>query len=133
MDRTALVELVIGIDIEGGKRLLKALDESGINVPGAFWLYFPEAEEWRLVFVMPKVKKEGSLKAYRLIDNELRKLDSISDMLSLHVTVRDPSDDLIKAMRKAIKTEPDAIEDIFWDKRPVNGVYIDGAYIYRMS
>ncbi|MEK7395463.1 MAG: hypothetical protein AAB116_00865, partial [Candidatus Poribacteria bacterium] len=72
MDRTALVELVIGIDIEGGKRLLKALDEAGINVPGAFWLYFPESEEWRLVFVMPKIKKEGSLKAYKLIDNELR-------------------------------------------------------------
>jgi hypothetical protein len=133
MDRTALVELVIGIDIEGGKRLLKALDEAGINVPGAFWLYFPEAEEWRLVFVMPKVKREGSLKAYRLIDNELRKLDSIADMLSLHITVRDSNDDLIKAMRKAIKTEPDAIDDIFWDKRVVNGVYIDGAYIYRMS
>ena len=133
MDRTALVELVMGIDIEGGKRLLKALDEAGVDVRGAFWLYFPEPEEWRIVFVMPKVNKDGPLKAYRLINNELRKLVSIPDMLSLHVTVMDPSDDLIKAMRKSIKTEPDAIEDIFWDKRVVNGVYIDGAYIYRMS
>ena len=133
MDRTALVELVIGIDIEGGKRLLKALDEAGINVPGAFWLYFPEAEEWRLAFVMPIVKKKGSFKAYDLIQTELRKLDSVPDMIFRHVTVMDPSDDLIKAMRKSIKTEPDAIEDIFWNERVVNGVYIDGAYIYRMS
>ena len=41
MDNATLVEPVV----EDGKRLIKALDISGLGVKAAFWLYLEESEE----------------------------------------------------------------------------------------
>ena len=50
--------------IERGRRLLKKLDDSPFPVTAAFWYYFPEAEQWRLVIASPTVESQGRQAAY---------------------------------------------------------------------
>ena len=108
IDRTVLV----GLDIEGGKRLLEALDENGLDIRAAFWYYFPEPEEWRLVFATPMVDKEGPFKVYTRIRSILQKLDPTPDISLQDITVADPKSDRFKSLQKAI--------------------FIEDSYIYRM-
>ncbi len=68
MDSKALVES----DIELGRLVLHRLQDAGIAVRGASWLYFPDAEEWRLVIVTPLADRIGGLKAYGRVDRVLR-------------------------------------------------------------
>jgi hypothetical protein len=128
MDRTALVE----IDKEGGKRLLKALDEAELDICSAFWFYFPEPDEWRLVLATPIVRKEGPLRAYTLIQSVLQKLDPAPDILFRHITVMSPDSALIELLREIVKTGPNSIEDILLSERVINGLHIDDTYLYRM-
>ena len=108
MDRTVLV----GLDLDGGERLLKALDEAGLDIRAAFWLYFPEPEEWRLVFATPVVDKKGPLKVYSLIRSILQKLEPVPDISFRHITVVGTKSDDFKFLRKDI--------------------YIEDSYVYRM-
>ena len=129
MDRTTLV----GIDKEGGKRLLEALDRKGLAIRSAFWFYFPEPEEWRLVLATPIVKKEGPLKTYSLIQSVLQGLDPPPDILFRHITVMSPDDTLIETLRNVVITELDSVEDILVVERIVDGFHIDDTYIYRLT
>jgi len=108
MVRTVLV----GLDLKGGERLLKILDEEGLDIRAAFWLYFPEPEEWRLVFATPMVSKEGPIKVYSLIQSILQKLDPPPDISLQDITVADPKSDRFKFLRQDI--------------------LIEDSYIYRM-
>ena len=54
-------------EIADGKRLIDALNQAGLSVNSALWLYLPEKETWRLMLTSPIFDKEGSLKTYKEI------------------------------------------------------------------
>ena len=72
MDQGPLVER----QIEDGKRLIAALDAASLEVDAAFWFYFEEPEEWRLVIASPAVHRIGPRRLYlriaKLIDKQLQ-------------------------------------------------------------
>ncbi|MCU1273426.1 MAG: hypothetical protein JWO48_857 [Bryobacterales bacterium] len=45
--------ILVGPEIEAGKKLIEALDASGFRVKAAFWFYREESEEWRLYIATP--------------------------------------------------------------------------------
>src|SRR5258708_1371729 len=51
--------------ISEGKQLLEALRRNRFSFTAAFWYYFPDALEWRLVIVSPTVDRSGPLAAYQ--------------------------------------------------------------------
>jgi len=123
--------ILVGPDLDSGKKLIQALDASGFEVKAAFWFYREESEEWRLYIATPLIKERGHREAYAKVLAELKKnhIDSID--LS-KISVIDPSDGLVTVLSLAIATGP-AITDISFNGNSVNGVYIRAAHIYRMN
>ena len=61
---------------DGGRNLLKKLDDMGIEVTAAFWQFQDDAEQWRLVLATPEVDDKGPLHVIR----EIRAaLDALSE------------------------------------------------------
>ena len=127
MARTALVDL----DIEGGRKLIEALDADGFPVQSAFWYYDSEPEEWRLVISSPDVDKKGPLRAYGPIQRVLRQvqLDTFGVDNIAAVSTKDP---LVSLLRSAIATGP-GISGIRFTRNTINGREIEDVYIYRLQ
>jgi len=66
-------KVLVAKDFEDGRRLLDALPPF-FSVIAAFWLYFEEANEWRLVLVSPVVGEQGRRFAYQVIGKVLSDL-----------------------------------------------------------
>ena len=60
--------------VQEGSRLVKALDEAGIEVRSAMWLYDPDADRWRLVLAMPLVDERGPAAAFAYMQSALNQI-----------------------------------------------------------
>ena len=133
MVKTSLVEA----DFLAGRRLLLALfypsqpGQVPFPVKAAFWLYYAESEEWRLVIATPLVDEQGSLKTYSQLQPVLFSIQP-SDLSLQNIAVRSNSDPLVKAFRRALRMAPGS-SDLRFPKGTVEGrTYIEGAYVYRL-
>src|ERR1700730_18809400 len=106
MDNATLVEPVV----EDGKRLIKALDISGLGVKAAFWLYLEESEEWRLYIATPLVKEYGPREVYSRVLKVLKE-SKISSIDLSEISVIDTADGLVTVLSLAFNTGP-GITDI---------------------
>ena len=61
MYKTTLVRT----DIEGGKRVVSALEASGLKIAAAFWWNKEDEDDWYLVVVSPDVAEKGPTQVYR--------------------------------------------------------------------
>lgn len=127
MDKTALV----GMDMEGGERLLNALDEAGINVHVALWIYLPEPDEWRFMIALPLVDQEGPKKAYTLVRLELAKLDPVPEISLRNISAVGMGHHIIQALQAEAREYPDMMDGKWFARTVISGVFIEAAYIYR--
>ncbi|HLB90254.1 MAG TPA: hypothetical protein VJK29_21525 [Terriglobales bacterium] len=128
MVTTTLVER----DIEDGKRLIKALDESEFKVRSALWFYVSEADKWVLYIASPIFDEKGPSSGYAALQKVLL---GISPRLGLSlgdVAVVSPNDDLIKLLRSAVRTGP-GISTMRFSRNTINGVFIQDALLYRVQ
>ena len=134
MDKTTLVE----IDIEGGERLLKALDKADLDIRAALWFYFSDSDKWRLIIAFPLVDQEGPRKAYTLIQSELAKLVPPSRISLEDISAVGLKHHIIQALWAMVREHPDpaiisTISKKWFTRTVMNGVFIEAAYIYRVS
>jgi hypothetical protein len=61
MYKTTLVRT----DIEGGARVVSALEASGLKITAAFWWNKEDEDDWYLVVVSPEVAEKGATQVYR--------------------------------------------------------------------
>lgn len=119
--------------IESGAAFLRKLDENGVPPKGVFWLYFPEAEEWRLVIVDERLAELGPRHIYQEIQKLLDKFqEDLCELDSLQITVARPDTGIVPGLRAMFHTGP-GISGIRVKNTPVQGGYIEGAHIYRMN
>lgn len=115
-------------EIEAGGRLVSFLDDNGLKVRGAMWLYDSDAERWRFVIAFDERRKDTSsfyLDVSRLIARSERK-----DLLDLYrVDIVDPDRSIFSSLRGAISVEGNS--RIRFSQNRVNGVYVEDAMIYR--
>lgn len=130
MDQTILVT---AIDVEGGARLLKAMDQAALDICAALWLYTSETSAWRLIVATPKLEQLGPRALYRQIQSMLAELDPPCNIELSDVSVVNPESNLIKSLRVTHKTSSDAILNTVFTNTSINNVFIEGAVIYRMS
>src|SRR6266498_5414814 len=106
MVTTSLVES----DIADGRRLIAALDglNSLFQVQAAFWLYRPEAMEWRLMVATPLVDQRGPFSTYSDIQDVLRSMAPPLSISMQDISVVSPNDKLVKVMKKAGHIPPGA-------------------------
>ena len=71
MVKTILVDKTIA----DGRELLRAIDDAGIPVNAALWLYQPETDDWEFVIATPLVLTDGSSRVYARIQDIMDGLD----------------------------------------------------------
>jgi hypothetical protein len=118
-------------DEKAGRNLLEALDAANFPVSGALWLFNPEADDWRLLIVSPRVTDNSLSKAFTQLHQIAQKLPEFPLLLSA-VSLVPPQDPLIVQLRKALKTGPTDIAGIRFSRNVIDGTYIEDAYIYRL-
>lgn len=128
MDKPTLVEA----DKEAGEALLKKLDEINFDVKAALWFYLSEHSEWRLILASPAVDREGPKKAYEKVQSHLQGIGQSRDLSLQNISLVSPNDNLIKILRSAVKTGP-GISHIRFTRNVINNVFIEDAYIYRIT
>lgn len=124
MDKPELVKK----DMEDGKKLILALDNSTFQVVAALWFYDNEDGEWRLIVASPLVEEKGTKEAYAFIQKKIARLSPIGIALR-QISVISPNNDLIKLLKVAIRTG-NVISGVRFTHNTINNVFIEDAYIY---
>ncbi len=133
MDQDAVVSEPTGC----GKRLIEALMAGGFDVRVAFETRLTDEGKWFLYRVSPIVDQEGPAVAYRLVQENLRRMPD----LLLDIRVVGLCESLARSVLELIKTKVPNRPFAVPNPRPypgmtrlgestLGGVDIDGAYIY---
>lgn len=120
MAETALVDQ----NIEAGRQFVMLLDELGIKVHAAFWLYRSDTERWRLVIVCDEAAK-GSRDLY------LKAINAGTTMDLAMVEFQPTSSRFYQNLSQTLHIE--GLSDARVSQCTFNGVYIEDALIYRLS
>ena len=114
--------------IEDGRQLLNALDKDKVKAEAAFWFYYSESDDWRLMFALPLVGQKGPMEAYKKVQGVLSNLSPEPNLSLKDISVISMENELVKLLRLAVKCETDTV----FEGNTINGIYIEKAYIYRM-
>lgn len=118
--------------IIAGARLLKDLDDAGVEVQDALWIHQPESQTWRLIIAMPALKTRGPLQAYRRILEVESTLTANKLTVGVeNISVVDTKDPLIGALRKANSIHP--LTESRQPRMVLSGIYFEESYIYRVA
>lgn len=119
--------------VDAGAELTGKLDEMGLPITAALWLFMPEVNEWRLLFASPEVASRGPREVY---DKIRQAIDQLKDKAAATpfavISLLDADADLVRLLRIAIGTSP-GMKRIRYSKNVINGHFIDDALIYRVA
>jgi len=126
-------EQLTGVMIEAGAELTAKLDETGLPLTAALWLFMPDLNEWRLLFASPEVTTKGPREVYERIQRAISQLGDKASAVPLSmVGLIDADADLVRLLKLAIRTGP-GIHRIRFSKNVIDGHFIDDALIYRAA
>jgi len=124
MAETVLVDR----DIEAGRKLLAALDEGGIPLDAAYWLYRLESGRWKLVLASPLAASAGALGLYQHVQELLG--GGVAPGLTLgDISVVSPRDPVASGLHRLPGV--DRVAEFRLTDGVVNGLSVDDAYVYR--
>lgn len=119
--------------VEAGAELTSKLDDVGLPITAALWLFMPEVNEWRLLFASAEVATKGPRNVYQKIRSAIDQLKDKAAAAPLSVIgLMDPDSDLVRLLRAAVPTGA-GVQRIRFSKNVINGHYIDDALIYRVA
>ncbi|MBI2150905.1 MAG: hypothetical protein HYU27_09935 [Acidobacteria bacterium] len=132
-ENTVVKEQLTGAMVDAGAALTAKLDEIGLPVTSALWLFEPDLNEWRLLFASPEVSSKGPRDVYEKIRLAIDELGPKAATIPLSVVgLLDPDADLVRLLKVAIRTGP-GVNRIRFSKNVINGHFIDDALIYRAA
>jgi len=119
--------------IEAGAELTQSLDDLGLPVQAAFWLFDPEINEWRLVIASSEAAARGPRAVYGRIQEALDQLGAQASAAPFSaIRVVEPGAELVRLLGTAVRTGS-GIGRIRFQKNVINGHFIDDALIYRSA
>jgi hypothetical protein len=119
--------------IDAGTALLRKLDREGVQPDAAFWFYFPDIQQWKLVLAEEKLGRVGPRETYKQIQEVLSRFRRELKALSLdNITLAKPDAPIVALLRVAIRTGPE-ISGIRFTNNVINGMVVEDAYIYRLQ
>lgn len=133
VENTVVKEQLTDTMVDVGAELTKKLDEIGLPITAALWLFVPELNEWRLLFASPEVDRKGSRAVYDKIRQAIDQLEGKAGAVPLSsIGLIDADADLLRLLKVAVRAGPD-VNRIRFSKNVVNGHFIDDALIYRVA
>jgi len=124
---------LVGTDIEGGKRLVEALDKANLQITAALWWFDPEIERWKLIISSPKLKRADSTTAYGLIQRILLGMQQRPDIRLDEIVIEDPESPLIATLARSVHTGPQDLADIRLSSTAVDSIWVEEAHVYRLT
>jgi len=119
--------------VAAGAELTRKLDESGVPIAAALWLFMPDVNEWRLFFASPDVSDAGPRKVYERIQMALQVIGDKASVITLSmIGLLDPNAELVQLLRTFAHTGS-RVARIRFSKNVINGHFIDDALIYRIA
>ncbi len=131
MDRKTLVTLDQSA-IEEGRKLIDALDGSDLQVAAAFWYYMDGPETYRLVIATAYYDKYGPHKTYEKIEEVIRNSQRSIDLRWDAVSVVSLDSELYKGLNQTAPVG-NGMKGKRLTQSVVDGIYIEDAYLYRVS
>lgn len=132
-ENTVVKEQLTEEMLEAGARLTAKLDEVGLSVAAAMWLFMTESNEWRLIFASPELPTAGPHAVYRKIEEARQALGDEAAAAPMSVIgLLNPSDELVQLFRTALKTSG-GVAHVRFSKNAINGHFIEDALIYRIA
>jgi hypothetical protein len=119
--------------IDSGKILIQKLDERDISPVAAFWFYYPDEQQWKLILSEKNLDKIGPKEIYKKIQDTIKAHKSDIGALSLDdVALTKLDAPIIHLLRSVIRTGRE-LGSIRFSKNVIKGTMIDDAYIYRLN
>lgn len=119
--------------IDAGAVLTKSLDDLGLPVQAAFWLFDAEINEWRLVIASSDAATKGPRAVYRSIQEAIDQLGaSVAAVPFSAIRVVEPGAELVRLLGSAVRTGSGIVR-VRFQKNVINGHFIDDALIYRTA
>ena len=129
-----VMELLTQEMVDAGRELAQRLDQKKLPISAAFWLYFAEPDVWRLVIASVLVKESGPRKAYQLIQSELEATPETNQVISLsNISAVEPNNPLVSPLRALKKIKSIGTSEFKLSRSGVNGHFVEGAYIYKLT
>jgi hypothetical protein len=117
-------------EIVAGKELLTRLDNAGVNVIAAYWVYTTDAGVWTFDIVSPEVESEGPIEFYNKIHRLVFVPTKLPCSLDINIiTVLGPNYTFYKLLGSTIRSETE-ISDARLSQYVVGDDVVD-LYIYR--
>ena len=134
MVEDVLVKEILTEDmLETGSALIQGLEETGLKVTAACWLYVPEANRWRLIIASPAVGTGGPKSVYQKVQAVLARLSPQRSKISLQeIRVVADTDPLILSLRQLRETGYE-LSGTRCSQTTIDGHFIEDAYIYRVT
>jgi len=119
--------------IAAGAALADYLNHSTLITDAILWFYQPELNTWRYFIATPAVKKSGPQAVYRQIRTLLAQMPNAQQSVSFSdIFVVDSADPLIQLLRH-VKINGQVVNGIRFSKNVIGGVFIEDAYLYKLT
>jgi hypothetical protein len=124
-------ETLVKTDLDVGRRITEALDQTEIKLRGSLWLFDKEEDDWRLILVTSLVDSRGPMATYAMVQRALAKAQLTSELSLRKISVMSPNDALIKTLRTALRTGP-GMHAVRVTKTAINNTFIEDVLVYRV-
>jgi predicted methyltransferase MtxX (methanogen marker protein 4) len=124
-------DALVDSEIEEATRLVSFLDNNGLKVSGALWLYQSDAERWR--FLVSFDEHRQNITSYYLeVAKLIKKYGAPLGLLDLSsVEFVDANRSVIGPLSQAIKVA--GLSRVRLSSSKINGVFLEDALIYRLA
>jgi hypothetical protein len=122
MDKAVLV----GPDIEEGRKFLEVLRNGGVQVDAALWQKDEIFGQWSLIIVTPLAEQLGVRETYRRLIKILSDTPERPAIDLLDVSVLTPEASFYKSLHRELRRA----RDLVVTKRPVGDHLVEAGFIY---
>ena len=119
--------------IEAGQTLVNRVRRSELQVVAAFWLYFEEAEEWRLVLASSRLNKDGPLALYNELSELIHADTELKYRIRLVNTTFVSSDAKLVRALATVNERLGTLAGKRFTRTYFNGEYVEDIYVYFVS
>lgn len=114
---------------DAGRAFLAVLDELGLGVQAAAWLYFPNLNDWRFYVATPLVETMGRKRVYGLIADALEVLGTSDGLTVFDLHLEGTEEGLFTMLSAIIEIQNGTVK---FENCSFNGTPVD-AVVYRMT
>lgn len=123
--------LLVGPEIETGRKILQALDNAKLKISVAMWAVLSSYGDWRLVLSSSRLDAKGTRGAYHAVFEALDKAGfTVRETESL--VIFSMKDKFVRDLRR-IFAKAASVEGMRLGGQTFGDRHIEDAYVYRIS